>query len=195
VAERAAEHRNLSDSEGDALALLRALADPTRLTVFAAVLLGSGTTAAVAATTGARERDVIAALSRLEAAGLLRRGAAGWSATPERLQAAAAAAAAAAERSVIDHGAEDPSEASVLRTFMPQGRLLQMPAQESKRRVVLDHMCRVFEPGSRYPESEVNTVLRAFTDDYVTVRRYLVDYGLLARSGGEYWRIGGPVDV
>jgi hypothetical protein len=41
----------------------------------------------------------------------------------------------------------------------------------------------------------VNTLLRAFTDDHVTIRRYLVDYGFLAREAGEYWRIGGTVDL
>jgi hypothetical protein len=29
--------------------------------------------------------------------------------------------------------------------------------------------------------------------DTATLRRYLVDEGLLDRAGGEYWRIGGTV--
>jgi hypothetical protein len=56
-----------------------------------------------------------------------------------------------------------------------------------------------FEPGRRFVEREVDAVLRAWTAgggvDHVTVRRYLVDHGLLAREGGDYWRIGGWVDV
>jgi hypothetical protein len=31
--------------------------------------------------------------------------------------------------------------------------------------------------------------------DHVTVRRYLVDEGLLDRADGRYWRSGGPVEV
>ena len=41
----------------------------------------------------------------------------------------------------------------------------------------------------------MNTVLREVWPDYAALRRYLVDAGLLARSSGEYWRIGGRVDV
>lgn len=177
----------------DATTLLRALGDETRLRVFAAVLLGGGSVAQVARTAVLPEREVLAALSRLEAAGLVERGRDGWRAVPSVLR--DAAAAATPERALVDHGSADPAEASVLRTFLPEGRITQMPAHEAKRRIVLEHVCRVFEPGVRYPEREVDTLLKAFADDHVTVRRYLVDYGLLAREGGEYWRIGGPVDV
>jgi hypothetical protein len=62
-------------------------------------------------------------------------------------------AAATPDRTYVDHGAGDPSEAAVLRTFLPEGRIVQIPAQETKRLVVLDHVCRVFEPGRRYPRA------------------------------------------
>jgi hypothetical protein len=39
----------------------------------------------------------------------------------------------------------------------------------------------------------VNHLLGALFDDYVALRRYLVDAGLLDRADGEYWRAGGPV--
>lgn len=70
-----------------------------------------------------------------------------------------------------------------------------MPTQWSKRRVLLEHVAQVFEPGVRYREEEVNVLLRAFHSDHVTLRRYLVDEGFLARDHGEYWRSGGTVDV
>ena len=54
---------------------------------------------------------------------------------------------------------------------------------------------RVFEPGVRYPERAVDAVLRAWYDDYVTLRRYLIDEDLMARENGLYWRTGGYVDV
>ncbi|MCA1823849.1 MAG: DUF2087 domain-containing protein, partial [Frankia sp.] len=69
------------------------------------------------------------------------------------------------------------------------------PARQAKRRVVLDHIARVFEPGVRYPEREVNAILRAFHPDYAALRRYLVDEYFLARADGEYWRIGGTVVI
>jgi len=47
----------------------------------------------------------------------------------------------------------------------------------------------------RYPEAQVNDVLRGYHDDFAALRRYLVDEGLLSREGGLYWRTGGWVDV
>jgi hypothetical protein len=32
-------------------------------------------------------------------------------------------------------------------------------------------------------------------DDYVTIRRYLIDEDLMDRDHGRYWRVGGYVDV
>ncbi|MFP5336824.1 MAG: DUF2087 domain-containing protein [Actinomycetes bacterium] len=82
----------------------------------------------------------------------------------------------------------------VLRAFLDDdGRISTMPAKHRKRLVVLDHVARVFTPGERYSELDVNVILRAFTDDYVTLRRYLVDAGFLDRDHGVYWRTGGTV--
>jgi hypothetical protein len=57
----------------------------------------------------------------------------------------------------------------------------------------------LFEPGVRYPEREVDVLLKGFhaepeTADHVSLRRYLIDAGLLSREAGTYWRTGGPVD-
>ena len=88
------------------------------------------------------------------------------------------------------------SEVLVAR-FMPEGVLRSMPAKHAKRHVLLVHIAQRFEPGRRYPETEVDAILRAVTDDgaadHVSLRRYLVDAGLLAREAGEYWRSGGWV--
>src|SRR3954452_21778720 len=67
--------------------------------------------------------------------------------------------------------------------------------QHSKRLVVLDHICRVFEIGVRYHERECNAYLRAFHPDTAALRRYLVDEGFLAREKNVYWRTGGSVDA
>jgi hypothetical protein len=82
----------------------------------------------------------------------------------------------------------------VLAAFLtPDGRLVRVPARHRKRLVVLDHLARVFEPGRRYPEPEVNALLRAFHDDVASLRRHLVDEEFLARDAGVYWRTGGTV--
>ena len=71
------------------------------------------------------------------------------------------------------------------------GKLVQWPAKRTKRLVVLDHLAQNFDIGKRYKEAEINDLLKAFTDDVATMRRYLVDEQFLDRGNGEYWRCGG----
>jgi hypothetical protein len=177
----------------DPVSLLGHLADLHRLRVFSAVVLhGPATSAEVAPRAGVEEHAALRILARLESAGLVERQGGAWAARPEVLR--QAVADAAPSRETIDHGATDAGAAAVLRTFMPSGRLEQIPVARSKRLIVLDQVCRVFEPGVRYPEREVSALLRAFHPDFAALRRYLVDEGFLSRDDGTYWRTGGSVD-
>jgi len=45
-----------------------------------------------------------------------------------------------------------------------------------------------FEPGRPYPEGEVNDLLNGDAPDPATLRRLLVDHGLLDRERGVYRR-------
>jgi hypothetical protein len=93
-------------------------------------------------------------------------------------------------------GARPPDPERVLRAYLRDGELLAVPRGGPRRRIVLEHIVQRFEPGRRYPEVEVNLLLRPAWTDVAALRRYLVDAGLLDRTAaGEYWRIGGPVDV
>jgi hypothetical protein len=165
------------------------LAEPERLRVLSALVLGARTPSEVVAATGLGAREVGRALQKLQAGGLVD----GTLAVRVEVVKEAAIAAAPPDRTDPDVGDE------VVGRFVREGRLLSMPAQDTKRRQVLEFLVQSFEPGRRFPEREVDAVLRAWTEgggiDHVTVRRYLVDHGLLAREGGDYWRIGGWVDV
>lgn len=83
----------------------------------------------------------------------------------------------------------------LLRAYFRGRRLTVMPRRGRRRQVVLEHVVQRFEPGRRYPEPEVNAMLREVWDDVAALRRYLVDAELLDRAEGVYWRIGGQVDV
>lgn len=83
----------------------------------------------------------------------------------------------------------------MFRSFVAEGRITQMPAKWSKRQVLLDHVARMFEPGRRYPEAEVNAMLAELVDDVSALRRYLIDGGFLDRAAGIYWRAGGTVEL
>jgi hypothetical protein len=167
------------------------LAEPDRLAVFAAVVLGARSADEVAGATGLTARQVAVALRRLTDRGLVTTIAGGLVADTGAFKTAVRQAAPVKEPdAALD---PDPSRAAVLRAFIRDGRLAQLPAVRGKRRVVLEHIATAFEPGRKYPERVVNEVLRAWHPDHATLRRYLVDEGLMAREAGRYWRIGGPV--
>jgi hypothetical protein len=174
-------------------ALCGLLAEEERLRVYAAVLLGAATPSEVAARAGLPARDVVIALRRLEQGGLL-------SVVEGRFVAETAAFKDAVREYGPDAPPDDPLEpdrhrAAVLRAFIRDGRLIQLPAARAKRRIVLEHIVACFEPGVRYPERAVDAILRAWYEDFVAIRRYLIDEDLMARENGLYWRAGGYVDV
>jgi hypothetical protein len=179
--------------DDDALDALGALADEQRLAVVAALVLGALTTDEVVAASGVAKRKALEALTRLEHVGLVANEKDGWHFDISRLREIAREARPRDQPD--DVGDVDARTAAVLRTFLRGGRLTQIPMQNAKRRVVLDHICRVFEIGVRYPEKEVNAMLRAFHPDHAALRRYLVEEGFLARENNVYWRAGGTVDL
>lgn len=72
--------------------------------------------------------------------------------------------------------------------FDADGRLEVIPAQRKKRLIVLDRLAEEFEPGKDYTEREVNLIIADFHDDFCTLRRDLVDEGLMQRAEGVYRR-------
>ena len=72
----------------------------------------------------------------------------------------------------------------------PDGRIKTFPAQRKKFEVILRYVLRVFEPGVRYSEKQVNEMLGRYHEDTATLRRELVGAGLVKRQGGggSYWR-------
>jgi hypothetical protein len=83
---------------------------------------------------------------------------------------------------------------ALLRNFLRDGRLIRLPAKSTKRKEILRYLAmRDFRPRTWYDEREVNEVLKAWCEgadatDYVSVRRYLIDYHILDREdAGQYW--------
>ncbi len=96
--------------------------------------------------------------------------------------------AAAAEADV------DAYDRKVLKAYLlPDGRLKDFPVQMKKMEVILRHAVKMFEPGVRYSERQVNEILSRLNEDTARLRRSLVEFKLMAREGGggEYWRIDG----
>ncbi|MED4050738.1 DUF2087 domain-containing protein [Priestia megaterium] len=77
----------------------------------------------------------------------------------------------------------------VLNIYFKEERLIQIPKKEKKRVVILLYISRKFQKNTYYTEKEVNEILRDVFEDFVMIRRYLIDYKLLNRNkeGTKYW--------
>lgn len=81
-------------------------------------------------------------------------------------------------------------EEKILTTFLDaEGRLRKFPTAHKKKLVILKHILPNFEPGQGYREPEVNEIMRRYHDDVASLRRAMIDFGLMARASGLYWRI------
>ncbi|SEP10753.1 DUF2087 domain-containing protein [Paenibacillus sp. OV219] len=82
---------------------------------------------------------------------------------------------------------------ALLTKYLPQGLsgpLTGLPRKEKRKAALLRHVATAFKKGRKYKETEVNELLKRFMpEEYVTLRRYLVDYEFLAREsdGSTYW--------
>ncbi len=186
-------------TEVSAAALVGLLAEPDRLRAVAALALGATTVSEVAEAAGLDVRAATTALERLAAGGLVVSdgGGGGLRFLGERFKDAAQSEARrrADAAPVESFDGVAPEGVGVLRNFVTDGRLRQIPASKGKRLVVLDWLAARFEPGKTYPERDVNLMLGMAHSDVAALRRYLVDEHFLERRDGFYWRAGGTFDI
>lgn len=76
--------------------------------------------------------------------------------------------------------------------FFPDGidgPLMKFPRKEKQKLATLRVLIQRFEKGKTYTEKEINHVLKNAYEDFVTLRRYLIEYGFLDRQndGSAYW--------
>jgi len=84
---------------------------------------------------------------------------------------------------------EDAYRIKVLNTFFKRGRLIQIPTQVKKQRIILEKIVEEFEPDRVYPEREVNHILLDIHEDVATLRRSLISFRLMEREAGIYKRV------
>jgi len=80
----------------------------------------------------------------------------------------------------------------VLNKYFPEGTggpLKTFHMQQKHKYIVLTEIAKRFDTERKYSEKQVNELLKEVYDDYVEIRRYLIDYGLLEREpdGSQYW--------
>lgn len=177
------------------LAFFKALADETRLRIVGLLANRECSVEEIAATLEVKEPTVSHHLNRLKELNLVQMRAEGnvhlyrlhseglHALSKDLLTPETLAAVAGAD---LD---EDKYAQKVLRSFMENGRLKEIPAQRKKRDIVLKWLVSHFAPGQKYPETAVNEVIKRFHDDYATLRREFIMTRLMERADGFYWRV------
>ena len=182
---------------GDLVEFFKVLGEPNRLRIVGLLGQRAYTVEQLAVTLGVGASTVSHHLARLARAGLVAARSESYynlyslqtnalSGMAKELLAQAQPARPAHEQGLSDF------DRKVLATFTTSdGRIKAFPMQERKFRVLLRHVLPSFSHGVRYTEKRVNEILSKYNDDTARLRRWLVDFGYMAREGGggKYWRV------
>lgn len=84
---------------------------------------------------------------------------------------------------------EEKYRKAVLSNFFKYGRLTQIPTQRKKREIVLSEILKQFEPCREYTEKEVNEIILRYHEDYCTIRREMIAFGMMTRHHETYKRV------
>lgn len=79
-------------------------------------------------------------------------------------------------------------EERVLRTWVKNGRIVDIPSQEKKKKILIRWLAGQIDPDRRWTEKDFSEWLKQYNEDYAFLRRYLVDNHYMARENGIYWR-------
>ncbi|WP_449621840.1 DUF2087 domain-containing protein [Robertmurraya sp. Marseille-Q9965] len=85
----------------------------------------------------------------------------------------------------------EEEQSKIIKKFFSNGKLMKFPPKEKQRLVVLQEIAEELKVDQVYDEKELNQSLKEYYEDYVLIRRYLIEYGFLDRKpdGSQYWLI------
>ena len=86
-------------------------------------------------------------------------------------------------------GTDEKYRREVISNFFKYGRLTKLPTQRKKREIVLFEIANSFEIGKEYSEREVNEVILRFNEDFCTIRREMIAFGIMMRDHEIYKRL------
>jgi hypothetical protein len=167
-------------------AVCAALADPERLRVFGTICRqAEGIPVAEAQQAPAGRK----ALTRLLSYGLVQRAGDRYIVRPDAFL--RALRETEGQRAAEAGGGSPGIEGATgqVAALFSRGKLTSMPRPGRLRAELLRWLAERFEPGRTYSEPDIRRELEPLYADHVSLRRYLVDYGLLERDNyGSYWR-------
>jgi hypothetical protein len=180
------------DEQPEILSFVKAMASAERLRIIGVLVRGRATQSKIAEQLGMPVREVFNHLSFLAHVGVIHETDGVYDLDEKAIE-SFARGQFEGKRPSYEASQEEPEDVrKVLKNFLnADGTLKQIPLQGSKVLIVLNFIVDAFAFDTNYTEKEVNTILRRFHVDTATLRRYLVDNGLMAREsdGTRYWRI------
>ena len=77
----------------------------------------------------------------------------------------------------------------IIQKYFQGDKLTKFPKKEKLKLVLLKKIIENFDVKIHYREKDVNDILKMIYTDYVTIRRYLIEYGFMDRTPDckEYW--------
>ncbi len=175
------------------LQFFKALGDASRLRIVGLLAEREASVQELAVALGVKEPTVSHHLARLKSVGLVRMRPEGnvryYALNTDVLRSMSKTVFSESAMATMAGDVEvDAWERKVLQTFVVDGSLVSIPTSRKKRQVILDWLAKHFEPDRRYPEREVNAIIKPIHLDTATLRRELVGCDLMTREDGIYWR-------
>jgi len=84
---------------------------------------------------------------------------------------------------------EEKYKKEVISNFFKYGRLKQIPTQRKKREIVLAEILDQFDFDCEYTEKEVNEIILRYHEDFCTIRREMIAFGMMMRDHEIYKRV------
>lgn len=174
----------------NAIAILKCLADESRIAILNILSRGDNYVEMIASKLNLTSATVCYHLKKLESAGLVRCSRTQFYmiySLNRELFDAPLSELLFTEDETVDR--EMQYRQKVLDSFIVNGRLIALPSQQKKREIVLEKLAERFDYHCTYTEREVNEIILKYYDDFCTVRREMIGFGLMTRDCEIYRRL------
>ena len=174
------------------LSFVKAMASVDRLRIVGLLSQGAKRAAEIAETLGMHPSDMMRHLEQLTASGVVSEADGVYDLNEKAIESLARGQFEGKRPSYVPKEDQEEDARKVLKNYLnADGTIKQIPQMGNKLLIILNFIVYAFSFDANYTEKEVNTILRRFHLDTAALRRYLVDYGLMAREsdGTRYWRI------
>ena len=174
------------------LSFVKAMASADRLRIVGLLSQGSKRAAEIAEVLGMHPSDVMRHLEQLTDSSIVSEADGVYDLNEKAIESLARGQFEGKRPVYVPEEEQEEDVRKVLKAYLnADGTIRQLPQEGKKMMIILHFILDAFSFDANYTEKEVNTILRRFHTDTATLRRNLIDYGLMAREsdGTRYWRV------